>query len=245
MFHELLFALAAGLILLYQLRRMATDGARRPVISDSWSNSSDPKRLLYRSAEDLFEEGNFAAAAATVTYVTSADSDCLAANAWLMLAQCHMSLDRPVDALDAAESGMRLIAESVDKESREMRWLTLAFLVLKANILTQMRRTQEQQWHVLEEARQRAESDRDAFATDEQWNLYLAFCYHNLGALSHNAGDTATASAYYQRAAALWAALPDRPNSSANLEEARSGFRDSEVDFLNHLFGLNYEGPDS
>ncbi len=245
MFHELLFAVVAGLILLYLLSRIATTGARQPVILGNWSNSNDPNLHLYRAAEELFEQKDFAAAGATVLYVTSDDNDLLAGNAWLMLAQCYLQLQKPVDALDATDSGRRLIAESQDRDSHQMRGLNLAFLILKASSLTQIKGAQELEWHVFEEARELAEADHAAFETLDARNWYLAICYHNLGVLCQKARDTASAAAYYQRATDLWQMLPDRSKFSAQLEESRGGLLDCGKNSLDRMFRLDFEGPDN
>jgi tetratricopeptide (TPR) repeat protein len=247
MIHELLFAVVAGLILLYLLSRIATTGGRQPVNPGNWSNTTSPNLHLYRAAEELFDQKNFAAASATVLYVTSDENHLLAGNAWLMLAQCYLHLKQPVDALDAADSGRRMIAESQDRDSHEMRRLNLAFLVLKASSLTQIKGGQEIQWHVLEEARGLAEAEDFPFETPDARNLYLAFCYHNLGVLCQTAGDHASAVSYYQRATAHWENLPERQEFSEHLEAARGGLLDcgGGAKYLDRMFGLDYKGPDN
>lgn len=245
MFHELLYVLGAGLVVLYLLSRIAADGPRRAVVSDSLSNNTDPNVILYKAAEELFEQGEYAPAAATVTYVTSADNDGLAGYAWLMLARCRLRMQQNVEAIEAADCGLKLVVESTNRDLPEMRWLRLTFLMVKVGGLTQISRTEELQWRFLEEARSLAEASPDAFEWDEQRNLYLAVCYHNLAVLTERAHNTASASVYYERAAALWETLPNISNASMNLEDARSGLRACGSDFLDRLFGLDYEGPDS
>jgi tetratricopeptide (TPR) repeat protein len=243
---EVFWLLGAGLVFLYHLVRMATEN--QPA---DWENITfptgqsklNPALQLYQTAETLYDEEDYKAAAAAARLLTSdVHNIALSANASLIVALCHFKLSEFDEAADAATDGLELMRQRAERDTPELNYLELSLILLLWSVTDQDETTK---CGLLWQAREILESRVLDFESDYQRNLWSATIYHNLAVAEEWLGKLDEATENYDRARSFWSTFPqDSPHFARRFNESIAGYIDCGRRQLSRLYELNVDEPD-
>jgi len=242
---EVFWLLAAALVFLYLLGRMATESQRaagKNISLSTGQSNLNPALQLYQTADNFYEEEDYNSAAATARLLTGdVQNIVLSANASLILALCHFKLSEFKEAADAASDGLELIEQCADGDAPDLKHIELNLLLLLWNSTVQ---DENRQHGLLLKARQVLESPVLVFENDYEKNLWSATIYHNLAVVEERLGDLDGATENYDRAGKFWSAFPqDSPHFSRRYNESVAGFIECGRRHLSRIYKLNSDAP--
>ncbi|MDX1989212.1 MAG: tetratricopeptide repeat protein [Candidatus Obscuribacter sp.] len=177
---------------------------------------------LYNTARELYEQGQYQAAAATARVVMESErSQSLALKAANLAGLCELASGDLQEAETILRQGLEQVTQCSEASHQEMLVVRLMFLTSLALLYIREERD-EQAWAMLNEALPLAEA-QTAFKDEPEFKTQvLGPIYHYLGVLHEDGLDWSVAAGYYQKELAIWPA--DEESFSERVEAAQHAY---------------------